>query len=76
MSPERTLTAIGTDWLTSLGLGQTLSDVVARVAIVLVIVGLSLLANFIAKKLISTVIRSIVRRTKAGSTTLCSTVES
>lgn len=51
--------------LLALGLGGRPAGVLTRVAIVIVIVCFSLLANFLAKKIISTVVRRIVRKTRS-----------
>lgn len=61
----RTLTSLLEGVLIGWGLGDSLSGVLARVAIILLIIGLSFLANFVAKKLLSTIVRSVVRRTKS-----------
>ena len=61
----QTATALVEGWFLALGLSDRPATVLARVAIVIVIVGLSLLANFLAKKIISTVVRRIVRKTRS-----------
>ncbi len=64
MGGEGTATTLVEGWFLILGLGDRPATVLARVAIVFVIVGLSLLANFVAKKIISTVVRRVVRKTR------------
>ena len=65
MGGEETATAMVEGWFLLLGLGDRPATVLARAAIVIVIVGLSLLANFLAKKILSTVVRRIVRKTQS-----------
>jgi len=65
MGGEETATALVESWFLFLGLSDRPATVLARVAIVIVIVALSLLANFIAKKILSTVVRRIVRKTQS-----------
>jgi len=62
---DQTVTALVEGWFLALGLSDRPATVLARVAIVIVIVGLSLLANLLAKKIISTVVRRIVRKTRS-----------
>jgi miniconductance mechanosensitive channel len=62
---DQTVTALVESWFLVLGLADRPAALLARVAIVIVIVGLSLLANFLAKKIISTVVRRIVRKTRS-----------
>ncbi|MBU8913196.1 MAG: mechanosensitive ion channel family protein [Spirochaetales bacterium] len=61
----QTVTALAEGWFLALGLSDRPATVLARVAIVIVIVGLSLLSNFLAKKIISTVVRRIVRKSRS-----------
>ncbi|HKJ85781.1 MAG TPA: hypothetical protein VKA06_06880, partial [Spirochaetia bacterium] len=65
MNGAPSLTAQAERWLVDLGLGASSSTLVARISIVILIVGLAMLANFIARKIISTAVRTIVRRTKS-----------
>lgn len=65
MDTDQTASALVERLLLAIGLSNGLAAVLARIAIVLVIIGLSFLANFIAKKLLSTVVRRVVRKTKS-----------
>ena len=59
------LTARAESWLLEFGLDSTLATITARVAIIVAIAALALLANFVARKLISTAVHQIVRRTRS-----------
>jgi miniconductance mechanosensitive channel len=65
MTEQSTLVTLAEGWLTGWGVSDSVAGVVARIAIVVVIVGLSILAYFLAKKLIATIVRGIVRRTRS-----------
>jgi miniconductance mechanosensitive channel len=65
MGDDQTVTALVEDLLLMLGFADQPAAVLARVAIVIVIAGLSILADFLARKIISTVVRRIVRKTRS-----------
>lgn len=65
MEANETLTSLGEQWLTGLGLDETLSAVVSRGAIALLIALLALLANLLARKVIASLATNIVTRTRS-----------
>jgi miniconductance mechanosensitive channel len=66
MEANETFTALGESWLTEAGLSQVAAVVLARGIIALLIILLSLLANFIARRVIAKLAHTIVQRTRSS----------
>lgn len=64
MEANETLTSIGEQWLLSLGLTETPAAVLARVAISLLIIIVAVLANLIARRVITSLAGTIASRTR------------
>jgi miniconductance mechanosensitive channel len=64
MEPNETLTSLGEQWLLSLGLTDTLSAVLARVAITLLILVIAIIANLVARRVITSLATTIASRTR------------
>ncbi len=66
MEANETFTALGESWLIEAGLSQVAAVVLARGIIALLIILLSLLANFIARRVIAKLAHTIVQRTRSS----------